>query len=92
MSPALSRSGCPVCHLTYNAGEMPSRNKVIAAFYFPSILELRVAILRGWADRVGDSALLGLGPGQSISWTFAGGETRCLSVLEVYPPSGQGAS
>jgi regulator of nucleoside diphosphate kinase len=34
------------------------------------------------------SALLGLGPGQSISWTFADGETRCLSVLEVYPPSG----
>ena len=34
MSPALSRSGCPVCHLTYNAGEMPSRNKVIAGILF----------------------------------------------------------
>jgi regulator of nucleoside diphosphate kinase len=36
------------------------------------------------------SAVLGLGPGQSISWTVADGKTRCLSVLEVYPPSGQG--
>ncbi len=35
------------------------------------------------------SALLGLGPGQSISWTETGKERR-LTVLEVHPRSHQG--
>lgn len=33
------------------------------------------------------SVLLGLGPGQSMSWTDGSGETRCVTVLEVHPPS-----